>query len=824
MPLIRTPIPNWYGGVSQQPESLRLNNQVEAQHNMWASPADGLKQRRPTEHVVKAIDGDVDVSENVLLHVIARDAQEKYLAVIRQDEILVFGEDGTQYPVHDPVTPFVPDFSYLDTGPFRALTIADTTIILNTTKVTAMDAALSPDDPTKPVGGDHAMVFVRSSSPFQTYKVRLRLQAGTGLTASFKTDEDSYDTNEDIAESLETQLDTISGVTATRQGSVIDLVCNAEIRKLFVTDGRGDESMIRIWQTVRNFTDLPQVAAEGFLVKIVGNPEGGTVDDYYVKFVGDNDTGDAQSTETGVWTETLAPNIEYAFDATTMPHKLTRRQDDGLGTVTGTPDQIYFEWTVIDWDDRLVGDEATNEQPSFMSTVDEDRTIQDLFFFQGRLGFLSGPNLILSESNLFFNFWRTTITSVPDSDPIDVALSHTKVVQLHDAVPSDERLIVFSGQTQFLVDSSTGLITPSTISSQPALDYENLFGVEAVTVGRSVFFPYGNGEFSGIRDMFQATEISFDAEDISAHARRYIEGSLTQLAACNLENVVVGRADGDLNKLWVYQLFYSGNQRIQSAWSTYDFGPGAEVRSVGWLEHKLYLLVQQTEGLFLYRMSVGSGVVDEDSSYTVHLDRRVRDDTTGVTAVYSAGPDTTVITLPYDLEAGADMQVVTRQSLSGVVEGGHVLTPVSTGSNTVTVNGDLSADLFYVGQGYESFITIAKPVLREAGPNGGQVRVGQPRWQLRALEVFFEDTAGLRATINAASRTATTKEFSSPVAGSVVTVLGALTLSDGKLRIPVQSRADQLTVTLSAPGPLPLNLINGEWEGQLRGRAARFGA
>ena len=53
MPLITRSIPNLIGGVSQQPEILRLENQATAQENGFSGVVEGLKKRPPTKHIAK---------------------------------------------------------------------------------------------------------------------------------------------------------------------------------------------------------------------------------------------------------------------------------------------------------------------------------------------------------------------------------------------------------------------------------------------------------------------------------------------------------------------------------------------------------------------------------------------------------------------------------------------------------------------------------------------------------------------------------------------------------------------------------------------------
>ena len=73
-----------------------------------------------------------------------------------------------------------------------------------------------------------------------------------------------------------------------------------------------------------------------------------------------------------------------------MPHALVREADGS------------FTFKKLEWTERKVGDEDSNSLPSFV-----DYAISDIFFYRNRLGLLSGENVILSESDEYFNFWMS---------------------------------------------------------------------------------------------------------------------------------------------------------------------------------------------------------------------------------------------------------------------------------------------------------------------------------------------------------------------------------------------------------------------------------
>ena len=107
--------------------------------------------------------------------------------------------------------------------------------------------------------------------------------------------------------------------------------------------------------------------------------------------------------------ETVAPAISKGLDNATMPISLV---NTGLNT---------FTIQQTNYVDRQVGDEDSNPMPSFVG-----EKISDIFFFKNRLGFLSRSNVVLSQAGDFFNFFRSSVTSLLDSAPIDVSVSVTR--------------------------------------------------------------------------------------------------------------------------------------------------------------------------------------------------------------------------------------------------------------------------------------------------------------------------------------------------------------------------------------------------------------
>ena len=103
MPLISKTITGMYGGVSQQPAALRIDNQCEEMTNCLPTLVDGVYKRPPTEFVKTLKTRTPSSTQNLKVHFIDRDAVEKYAVLftgISDDPIEVYSlTDGVEKAV-----------------------------------------------------------------------------------------------------------------------------------------------------------------------------------------------------------------------------------------------------------------------------------------------------------------------------------------------------------------------------------------------------------------------------------------------------------------------------------------------------------------------------------------------------------------------------------------------------------------------------------------------------------------------------------------------------------------------------------------------------
>jgi len=780
MGLINETIPNMINGVSQQPSALRLPSQGEAQVNALSSVVEGLIKRPPAKHLDNL---SATAWTEPFTHLIDRDADEKYIVVVLDNEVKVFDLEGTEKTVN--VTADADD--YLDTSTPRdsiaALTLADTTFLLNREVKPAMDSTTS----TAKV--NEAIIEVKSVSYTADYKVDID---GVEKASYTTADSEYYVQTQLLADELATDLDTELGAgwTVTRSDSVIHIVKDdGTAFETEVHDPRSGTQLSLITNgTTRRFSDLPHHAPDGTIVEIVGDGEE-KADNYFVKFA-TYDSG--ISFGNGVWEECVAPGAEYILDPETMPQTLTRESD-------GT-----FTLAAATWGQRSCGDATTNPDPSFVG-----QTVNNLTFFKNRLGLMAEENLIFSRSGEYFEFFRETMTTVLDSDVVDVTANFSQVNILRAAIPFNEQLLVFSDQAQFIFDGGE-LLTPSTASLTLTTTYESVNGASPVGVGRNVFFPTNKGAYSGVREYFiQPESDSNDAADVSAHIPAYIEGDIIKMVASSSADVLAVLADEDQSVLYVYKYYWQGDDKLQSSWSKFTFT--GDILSMEFEGTVLYLVVQYDadDEVYLESLDFAPGQSDTGETYLIHLDRRVDDDAcTGPT--YTAGTNTTKWVLPYDTDT--EPVVVIKTTAEDMPPVGTVLDTTFANDNELTVEGDLTTTEVYIGVPYEMRYTFSEAVLRKQTPKGATVPVLTGRLQLKRWSVAYSDSGFFTVEVTPVARDTWEYDFSSRVLGTADNQTGEIVLKSGVFRFPVQSVANQVTIELVNDTHLPSSFLNAAFE------------
>jgi hypothetical protein len=526
------------------------------------------------------------------------------------------------------------------------------------------------------------------------------------------------------------------------------------------TDSRGDTFFRAFKGQTTDFLDLPPKGKLGFTIKIIGDSKD-QEDDYYVSLQ------DPEGNGTQVWRETVAPDIEISFDKATMPHQLVKQADGS------------FVFQQAPWEDRSAGEDLTNPFPSFI-----DKQINDVFLHRNRLGFLSDENVIFSEAGEYYNFFARTVLTILDSNPIDIAVSNNQVSILKHAVPFNKSLLLFSDLTQFQL-SATDLLTPDSVSIDVATQVEASLRAKPQGAGRFVFFPVRRGTWSGVREYFveDSTETTNNALEVTAHIPRYIDGEVRKLAASSNEEMLIALTDNQPSKMYVYRYYWSASEKLQSSWSTWTFD--GTILNVDFNMSEIYVVIERSDGIFLevINLSRDTAIAYTDGGFPIHLDRRVKLESSGTT------------TLPY------------TDSNAIYVTAGGIILDTSDANFATNLSNALSQDVVYAGVPYLFKYRFSEIVVKK---NNEPVTTG--RLQIRNLSVVYNDTGYFQAVISPSERTASTETFTGRVVGSTNNRIGTVSIESGTFRIPVQAQSKNVTIELQSDSYLPCVFQSAEWE------------
>jgi len=827
MAVVSRAIPTLLRGVSQAADSTKQPDHADIQDNANSNPVQGLTKRSGTQFIANL--GSV-TSGNVHIQTINRDATERYIAIFSNGNVRVFELDGTERTVNKP-----DGVSYLSASnprsQFKTVTIADFTFVVNTTIATEMDSATSAGNITQ------AVLFVNQVSDKTTYTITVN-----STTATHDTTSDNPLSTDTVATKLKNKLlgqngespssgSALSGFTIAQNGPVLHIKKNdGSDFSIDGSDTQGNSQLTVVKDSVQRFTDLPTISPNGYVVEIKGD-QSTNFDNYYVKFV----TNNGGAFEEGQWEETIEAGIPFKFNYDKMPHVLVRQADNNFRFARVDGDSYTLSgvtYTLPIWGERTVGDLDSAPNPSFIGNK-----INNVFFFRNRLGFLTDDNVVLSRVSEFFNFFPETVISVIDSDPIDVAASHTKVAILRHAVSMGEQVILFSDQTQFVLTSSSDALTPSTANVVVATEFESSDAATPVGSGSSIYYLTKKGSFAGVREYITQENVSIkEASNITIHVPRLIPSNIFKLAVSTNEDVLVLLGADEPNKLYINRWLFGDNfQKILNSWSTYTFNSARSIKNIDFIGTDLFVVIEEANGTTLEKIPFEADFKETNAEFEFHLDHKVTEATTGVSVAYNASTDISTFTVPYRLRAnmsvvgrylgdGETSTFVNTQGVTTNLKPAQLVqtTNTSNGStSTITASGDFRNSKFIIGEPYLMHYRFSRQRLTEStgGQNQGEIVSG--RLQLRHFYIKFEDTGFFKVEVTPDNRDTSVHKFTGRLLGAASAAVGQVNLETGTFRVPIMSKADTVNIDVKNDTFLPTQLSSAEYEAMFYMRSRR---
>jgi hypothetical protein len=572
-------------------------------------------------------------------------------------------------------------------------------------------------------------------------------------------------------------------INTTKSGDIKDF-------DIKVTDDDGGVNLKAFKGTAKSFTSLPNQCEAGFTLGVVGDNQK-KEDDFHVKFEG--------SAGSGYWRETVANNLYNYFKLSTMPHTL-RQLDDGTFKFGAAEDNDGNNWS-----QRKAGDTNTNPNPSFVG-----QKIKDIFFHRNRLGVLAGENVVFSEAGGYLNFWRTTVRTLLDSDPIDVSVSQNEVADLKAAIPIQDNLLLFSDLNQFTL-SATQLLTPAEVTIDQSTKYECDLTATPVGAGTSVFFATKSGGYAGMREFFTKTDTDIkDAPEITTHIPTYIQGGIRDIQASSNEDMLLALTDTNKNECYVYKWYNSDTERLQSSWSKWIFYSGTD--ALGNLTPKNIASTYFNNSDLYFTFEDGSFEKMELSSVTspILLD--------SLRSAYnqnweSGDPYQLVMTDADTISAlrNLDNNPAYTNRTKAITEEGQELGLLSDDAVITSITNYLNTGgTIWFGNPYTFKYQLSEQVFKPV--QGDSTKLA--RFQLRKVSFNFSNTGKFDVTVDSVGRDPVVTNFTGRILGEPENVLGqASIVPEGSFSVGVLSKPDTTKITITNDTHLPSVFQSAEWEG-----------
>lgn len=373
-----------------------------------------------------------------------------------------------------------------------------------------------------------------------------------------------------IKESLETDR-TAEGLTAADvaieiSNANIGINCSNDyvIEELTVSDN-GDGTLIRgVGNVVEKPDDLTAEHYVGKVVKVLAKKADDTDAIYYKAEARHSGVSTGDLAEV-TWKETAGvitqPLDVFAFATVEAGTLYIAGSAAELQTMTGITQVPGFE-------PSRVGDENNVKVPYFLG-----RKIDYLGLFQDRLVIGSGATLLFSRPGIYLDFFRQTVLSVVDDDPIEVFTLGSEDDTIISSTTYDKSLVLFGKRKQYILNGRN-VLTPKTIAIVPLSSHEDAMNTWPVASGNFVFYTKYRNQSASLHQI-QAGVVQDNPEsyEVSGQLSTYINGRPVELLPITTPNTVIMRTADNRHSLFIYTYYdrADGQERIFDSWSRWDW-------------------------------------------------------------------------------------------------------------------------------------------------------------------------------------------------------------------------------------------------------------
>lgn len=796
-------------GVSQQPPEVRQAGQHTEQVNMIPDPIEGLTRRQGTvyeKHLSIATPLPAIVAQ------VIKDAKDyrvhshstggkDYMVLIRQysanttasvppitgsplKSIIVYNLTDKVFVPLNGDAETTDSVQYLDWYGLSAITsVGKFMVYANKSDQGAITASgLSVGVNT----GGRPVIWIRGGAYTRTYRVIIG-----GSSVSFTTPNAGVAgaaeaiSPENIAETLKVGIAGLAGHSPVRVGSHVYLGGSIGL-EISTTDG-GDGSLMKgIGNVVDSVDDLTLMAYHGTIVQIGTNRD----NCFYMKA----DVKDINTTLFGecVWRECALqptrpadPTDFYSFKMIAIEGGTVRLGRPAHIASAQNPPQIVVP---------AAGNANNNPPPKFMLM---DNKVTYLGMFQDRLLVGSGAALAVSCAGDYFNFFRTTVLTVPISDAFEMVSQGNEDDTLRHGVPYNKNLVIFGDKKQYVISGSTNL-SPVSANMSVMTTYANAADVPPVAAGGQLYYGRTSEGFVGVHQIQPGAYVdSAESFPATAQVGKYITARATQIEqAPGVPATIMVRSNGQDRKLGVFHYIDQPDGRKQDAWGTWEWDAACgTLMGIQTVTDGVVMMWLRQSGANWYlvadRLPLRAGLntspyFDSNRAYSLVGSTEVAGNTAAWDVAYDSG----------------SIRFLLGTNLPDVAD-------LTTAYPTETAR-------LRVGTPFTSSVTLTNPYQRD----GAGKAILSGRTVITRLLCSLKQTSGMLATITSGNASQD-YSFNGRVLGNLLDRIGRVPISDESHSISVGRETREYTCRIASKLWYPITLVGIEWIGQAYNRTPR---
>lgn len=348
---------------------------------------------------------------------------------------------------------------------------------------------------------------------------------------------------------------------------------------------------------------------------------------------------------------------------------------------------------------RVSGDSKSNPDPAFI-----EYGVTGISTCQGRLVILAGPQVCMSSTDNPRRFYRSTITSIVDSDTIGIGSAMNNSAAYRHAIPFQKDLVLFSEAYQALVPTGNTALTPRTATVLPTSGHEVDTTCTPIVIGRTVMYSSPRSEtFFGVMEMAPSpyTDSQYVSQDATPHLPKYMGGRCRFSVASSIAGMALFAPSGDTQSLIVYEYMWDGDNKVQQAWHTWTFP--YPIASVHFAFDKVVLSHVANDTIVFSTVDPKAGTLTFDAGRKPFMDLWVPVTVTGRAVDVNAG------LLTFD---PTYINKVSLANMTGDLAGEHIGSTVVDANSLQTVRS-FEAGEVASGIPYTSLFSPTPPQIRD---------------------------------------------------------------------------------------------------------------